>query len=228
MSKFTGFTPALFEFYQELEVHNDRAWWQANKGRYEQVVRGPALAFIEAMAPRIATISPHLLAVPRKVGGSMMRPQRDTRFGKDKRPYKLNVGIQFRHERGKDVHAPGLYVHLSADELFAGAGVYHPEPKALKGLREAIVSQQQRWTGICAGAAERGWRQGGESLKRAPRGYPLDHPMIVELRRKDHVIMRDLGVGDVLGPDSVEVIGDLFDQCRDYMAFLAEGLGLEF
>ena len=68
-------------------------------------------------------MSPHFLADDRRVGGSLMRIYRDTRFAKDKTPYKTNVGIQFRHEMGKDVHCPGFYVHLSPGECFLGAGI---------------------------------------------------------------------------------------------------------
>ena len=67
-----------------------------------------------------------------------MRVHRDIRFSKDKRPYKTNVGIQFRHEAGKDVHAPGFYVHLEPGQCFLAAGLWHPESSALKAIRERI------------------------------------------------------------------------------------------
>ncbi|MGM8892045.1 TIGR02453 family protein, partial [Psychrobacter sp. 1Y1] len=101
------FTPECFDFLNELSVNNDREWFKANQARYEDNVRTPALTFIEMMQPHILALSPRLTAVPKKVGGSMMRPQRDSRFSKDKTPYKTNVGIQFRHFQAKDVHAPG-------------------------------------------------------------------------------------------------------------------------
>jgi len=102
------FTPALFSFLRELEATNDKVWWEGNKDRYQAVVRDPALDFITDFAGRLARISSHFTADTRTVGGSLMRPYRDTRFSPDKTPYKTNVGIQFRHEAGKDIHAPGL------------------------------------------------------------------------------------------------------------------------
>ena len=117
----TRFDRNTFRFLAELGANNERDWFEANRHRYERHVLEPALAFIERMAPNIERLSRHLLAVPKRTGGSLMRVYRDTRFGHDKRPYKTNIGIQFRHERGRDVHAPGLYVHIEPGGCFLGA-----------------------------------------------------------------------------------------------------------
>ena len=85
---FGGFEPSLIEFLESLGRNNDRQWFSAHKARYEREVMAPAFAFIEAMAPRLLAISPHFLAIAKRQGGSLMRVYRDTRFGKDKRPYK--------------------------------------------------------------------------------------------------------------------------------------------
>src|SRR5918999_5746112 len=115
-----AFSPALFAFLRELRRNNDREWFNANKRRYQEDVQEPALAFIADFAPRLERISPHFVADPRPVGGSLFRIYRDTRFGKDKTPYKTHAGIQFRHEDGKDAHCPGFYVHIDAEESFLG------------------------------------------------------------------------------------------------------------
>ena len=103
----TYITPELFTFFRELQQNNNRAWFQANKHRYEQDVREPLLQFITDFGVRLAEISPHYLADARKSGGALFRINRDIRFSPDKTPYKTAAGIQFRHESGKDVHAPG-------------------------------------------------------------------------------------------------------------------------
>ncbi len=74
-----------------------------------------------------------------------MRVFRDTRFGRDKTPYKTNVGIQFRHSQGKDVHAPGYYVHIEPGRHFIGAGMWRPDPVSLAGIRDAIVERTAAW-----------------------------------------------------------------------------------
>jgi uncharacterized protein (TIGR02453 family) len=91
------------------------------------------------------SISAHFLAQSRKVGGSLMRVYRDTRFSRDKTPYKTNIGIQFRHELGKDVHAPGYYLHIAPNECFAAIGLWHPESSALFKIRQAIADKSEAW-----------------------------------------------------------------------------------
>ena len=121
--EFRGFDASLLQFLEELADNNHRSWFQINKERYETAVLEPSLAFIREFAPRLKKISPYFVASDRRVGGSLMRVYRDTRFGKDKTPYKTNVGIQFRHEFGKDVHAPGFYVHLVPGQRFLALAV---------------------------------------------------------------------------------------------------------
>ena len=135
---FNGFPKDTLKFLTDLSKNNDRDWFNDNKARYEAAFVKPSLEFIAAMEKPLKKISPFLLAVPKKQGGSLMRIYRDVRFSKNKNPYKTNVGIQFRHEAGKDVHAPGLYVHLAPGELFLGAGMWHPDREPLKQIREAI------------------------------------------------------------------------------------------
>ena len=121
------FTNKTFKFLRDIEKNNNRDWFEANKHHYEEYIREPSLAYIEAMAPYLKKISPHFIASPKKVGGSLMRIYRDVRFGKDKTPYKTNIGIQFRHSAGKDVHAPGFYLHIENNEVFVGAGIWRPD-----------------------------------------------------------------------------------------------------
>ena len=123
-----SFGPELFRFLRDLKASNTREWFAENRERYEDAVRGPALDFVADVAPYLERVSPHFVADPRPSGGSLFRIHRDTRFGKDKSPYKTYVGIQFRHELGKDAHAPGFYLHLEPKAVFVGAGILAPGP----------------------------------------------------------------------------------------------------
>lgn len=100
-----SFTPDIFAFLRDLATNNNRAWFHENKQRFEDSVRQPALDFITDFVEPLETLSPHFVADSRTVGGSLFRIHRDTRFSKDKTPYKLNTGMHFRHERAKDAHA---------------------------------------------------------------------------------------------------------------------------
>ena len=107
----TRFTPEFFRFLRELEKNNNRNWFEANKARYETAVRDSSSAFVRAVGPKLSSISPHLVADPRPVGGSIMRIYRDVRFSKDKSPYRTSVGIHFMHDQtaGREDHLPGFF-----------------------------------------------------------------------------------------------------------------------
>jgi len=221
MSDFTPLSPELFHFLAELEAHNERTWFKANQARYEAHVREPARAFVRAMGPRLARISEHLVADDRKVGGSLMRVQRDLRFSKDKRPYKTNVGIQFRHDAGKNVHAPGVYVHLSLDEVFMAAGMWMPDSAALGVIRARIDAEQDEWRAVVEAPALSGtFERQGDALKRPPRGYPADHPFIDDLKRKSHIAVHSLTEDDALAPDFPDRITALAETAAPLMRFL--------
>lgn len=223
------FSKATLDFLDELAAHNERAWFEANKHRYEALVREPALAFIEAMAPELAKFAPHFRAEPRKVGGSLMRVFRDTRFSRDKTPYKTNIGIQFRHELGKDVHAPGLYLHIATDGCFLGAGCWHPEPDALGRIRDRVAADPKRWLKVRDDrkmAAQ--WELAGESLSRPPRGYAADHPAIEDIKRKDFVALAPLSFAEATRRDLVKTAGTRFAAVAPLMQFLCHALDVAY
>ena len=111
-SRYARFHAETIAFLEELSANNNRDWFNENKRRYEEKVLDAALRFIQSMQDPLAEIAPHFVAMPTRVGGSLMRVYRDTRFSRNKTPYKTNIGIQFRHERAKDVHSPGYYLHI--------------------------------------------------------------------------------------------------------------------
>ncbi len=165
------FTAETFRFLEELEANNERAWFAANKPRYEEHVLEPALRFIERMQEPLARIAPHFTAIPARSGGSLMRVYRDTRFSRDKTPYKTNVGIQFRHEEGRDVHAPGYYLHLDPHRVFIAAGLWRPSSAALAAIRAALDARPGAWRRVRDEPAfQRCYTLGGDTLTRAPGG----------------------------------------------------------
>jgi len=223
------FTEDLWRFLAELSQNNERDWFNANKARYEQHVREPSLAFVRAMAPRLAELTPALEAIDKKVGGSLMRIYRDTRFAKDKTPYKTNVGIQFRHRAGKDVHAPGIYLHIDLDGVFLGVGVWQPASAPLKAIRERIAEDPDRWQAIVDSDlfGEGAWEQKGDALKRIPRGFDKEHPAAEELKRKSFIAVRDLDPELTESPDLCDAIARHVAEIRPYPAFICAALGLE-
>lgn len=223
------FGKATFRFLGELAANNQRDWFEANKARYEELVREPALEFIAAMAAPLAKFAPHFRAEPRKVGGSLMRVFRDTRFSRDKTPYKTNIGIQFRHELGKDVHAPGFYLHIAVDECFLGAGCWHPEPEALGRIRDRIAEDPRRWF---AARDDRKfaahWTLAGDSLSRPPRGFAAEHPAIDDLKRKDFIGLADLSAAEAGAPGLVKLAAARFAAAAPLVKFLCDAQGVPY
>src|SRR5262245_56455949 len=129
------FDTALFAFLEALHSNNNREWFQAHKQRYEREVRDPMLRFIGDFGPRLWQISRRFVADARPNGHSLFRIHRDVRFAQDKRPYKTNAGAHFRHEAGRDAHAPGFYLHLEPGMVFIASGVWHPARPHLTKIR---------------------------------------------------------------------------------------------
>lgn len=186
----TYFTPALFQFLRELKANNTREWFAANKARYEEVARQPMLDFIADLPAEFNKFAPHILADAKPVGGSMFRINRDTRFAKDKSPYKISVAAHFRHQGvAKDISAPGFYLHIATDEIFMGGGLFHPDSQRLHQVRTAIAAHPEKWRKVIAGKEfQQQCTFWGESLKRPPQGFAADHPLIEDLKRKDFVV----------------------------------------
>jgi uncharacterized protein (TIGR02453 family) len=229
VSTFAGFGPELVGFLEDLRFHNERPWFEANKARYERDVREPALAFIEAMQPRLAAISPEIVASSQKVGGSLMRIHRDVRFAADKSPYKTNLGIQFRHVAGKDVHAPGLYFHVDPTDVFLAAGLWHPDKEPLRQVRDAIVARPKDWLAARDDPAFTArWRLAGDSNKRPPRDFDPAHPLIEDLKRTDFIAVAELSEEAIYGPDFPDRAAAAFAAATPLMRFLCRAVDLPY
>jgi uncharacterized protein (TIGR02453 family) len=226
------FTPAVFKFLNELEKNNEKVWWDENKDRYINVIREPALEFINDFETQLRKISPQFLADSRTVGGSLMRPYRDVRFSKDKTPYKTNVGIQFRHAGGKDVHAPGFYLHIEPGSCFAGAGMWHPEAKVAREIRQAINDDPAGWKKATRGKAfTDAWsmeQDEDEYLKRVPKEFDEDHPYPNDLRLKSFIAGAKLNQKQVTSDGFDTELGRLFKKSSGLAEFLCDAIGVAF
>jgi len=216
-----SFSPELFRFLRDLAKNNSRGWFQSNRERYETVLREPCLQFVSDLGPLLRGISRHLVADSRPSGGSLFRIYRDTRFSRDKSPYKTHAGMYFPVRGGKGVHTPGFYLHLEPGSCFAAAGLWHPDSAALARVREAIVARPARWKGARSGLSLE-----GDSLRRPPRGYDPNHPFIEDLRRKDFISSVRLSEKEVTSP---RFLSDFVATCRKMSPlpkFLAAALEL--
>jgi uncharacterized protein (TIGR02453 family) len=221
----TRLPPQLFAFLGDLAAHNQREWFKANQDRYERDVREPMLAFIAALAPRLKRLSPRFVVDPARSGGSLMRIHRDTRFARDKSPYKTWVAAQFPHVAwwNDDQEAPGFYLHLAPAQSFMGAGLWHPQPDTLRKVRDAIVASPPRWR-----KATEKLRLDGEALARPPRGYDPSHPLVADLKRKDFITGAEFTARQVCAPDFVDRFVERCKQAAPLVRFLTAAVGFRF
>lgn len=227
-SRYARFYPSTLRFLEELATNNNRDWFAENKPRYEEEVLDVALRFIQSMQEPLAEIAPHFVAMPTRVGGSLMRVYRDTRFSKNKTPYKTNIGIQFRHEQAKDVHSPGYYLHIEPQQVFIGAGMWRPEAEPLRAIRERIAARPAEWQRALRDPQfHRNFALGGDSLSRPPRGFGKDHECIEDIKRKSFIAVRDMQPATCLKPQFQRTVESTFRMAEPFMRFLCKSVGVK-
>lgn len=169
---FTGWPDAAIEFFEGLEADNSKAYWESNRKVYEEAVRAPMEALLAEVEPEFG---------PFKI----MRPYRDLRFSADKTPYRTNIGA------GSHLGGAGVYVSFSGQGLFAGVGIWHLSKDQLVRYRDAVDGPPgTELESIEASLRAAGLELGGETLKRAPKGWPADHPRARLLRYTSVVVGR--------------------------------------
>ena len=228
--QFPGFPKELFTFLRQLAKNNNREWFNDNKARYKQVIVEPMCEFISAMGVRFEKNQWCFNADPRPHGGSMFRIYRDTRFAKDKRPYKTHAACHFRHQAGKDAHAPGFYVHLEPGAVFFGGGIWMPPNPVLEKIRHTIVENPNAWKRIVTNATFKKRFGGieGDALKRPPRGYDKDHPFIEDLKRKSFFVTESVTQKTSQSPQFINEVDRSFKAASPMMKYLLFSLGLPF
>jgi len=186
---FVGFPEDTLLFLSELAEpkNNNKAWFDANRKRYEASYVAPSKAFVTALGERIHAFAPQVNAVPKVMKGSMARVNRDTRFSADKRPYKDHLDLWFWEGQGKSKSCPGLGFRLRADSLGTGGGLHGLDSDGLSAFRAAVLDDDlgaalQEVVGRID--ATDGYEVVGREYKKVPRGLPKDHPRADLLRHK--------------------------------------------
>ena len=189
--KFAGFPVAALDFYDDLEMDNTKAFWNAHKDVYESAVKAPMTALMRALEPEFGT-------------AKIFRPYRDVRFAKDKTPYKNHQGAFVASGP-----ATGWYVQVGAPGVRVGVGFYEASSSRLTAIRDAIADEKRgrQLQRILTKLIRQGWELGGETLKTAPRGYEADHPRIDLLRHKSMTLGKSYGFEPLIHtPDLLEAV----------------------
>lgn len=202
---FEGFRPEAITFLAELAANNDRTWFTPRKGEYERLIKEPLEALCVALAGRFETRGLPLIADPAR---SPFRIYRDVRFARDKSPYKTAASARFMAPGG----GPGAYFHLEPGEIYAGGGLYHPEPAVLASWRRLVdtdASSIRSAIGDPAFTAVYG-ALAGDRLMRVPAGFAKDHPDADLLVLKDMIFTTRLSDADVLSPSLPDTLADVY------------------
>jgi uncharacterized protein (TIGR02453 family) len=218
------FRPELFRFLRELGRNNNKPWFTANKARYESAVQEPAVRFVSEVGPRLARISPHVTFDARPFGGSIHRIYRDTRFSRDKSPYKTRVGILFGHDRAGTTGGPlpGFYAHLAPGESMVAAGMWRPDGPALRKIREAIARNGSGWASV----ERSGVRLEGDVYARVPPGFDREHRFAAALKQKDFTASHAFRDAEVTAPGFVNAFVTECRRLDPLNAFLAKAVGV--
>jgi len=223
------FTKDGLRFLTDLRTHNAKPWFEENKERFETGLREPGVRLVADLEPLLKKISKHFVADPKPHGGSMSRIYRDTRFSKDKSPYKTALFFHFGHVRGTEDATPAFYFHVEPGASTIGGGIWHPATPLLENIRRAIVKSPAAWdkakgkSGVGAACA-----MGGETLKKVPRGYDPEDPHAEDLKRKDFGVHQPAADALVTSPNLPAELGRRFAAAAPVLAFLCQAVGLPF
>lgn len=220
MKQQTTIPQSSFSFLTDLKANNDRDWFNANKARYQQehaVVCGFGDALLEKMRAHDTLSTPSGKA-------SLFRIYADTRFSKDKAPYKTHWG--FRISRATAELRGGYYFHLEPGHSFAAGGFFGPNPDDLKRIREDIDRNYEDWYELFARPEmqETFGHLDGEKVTTAPKGYSVDHPGIEWLRHKQFILTRRFTDEEVLAPDFIDKLDQTFRNLRPFFDYMSEVL----
>ena len=182
----THFPPETLKFLRGLARHNDRDWFEARRDVYENALRQPMLALIDEVNRAMEDFAPEHIRPANKI---MMRIFRDTRFAKDKRPYKRNIAAWWARRGMEKTSGGGFYLHIEPSQVMIAAGVYMPEREQLLAIRRYLADHHEQYRALHQRILKAKGMQmtaiDGAMLSRVPKGFARDHPAADLLRAQN-------------------------------------------
>lgn len=220
---FTGFPTEGMQFFRSLARNNRREWFQPRKQIYDEQLKAPMMELVTALNAEMIRFAPDYVAEPAK---AIYRLYRDTRFSKDKTPYKTHIAAIFPR-RGLVKHeGAGLYFSVSAKEIEVAGGVYMPGPDALLAIRTHLAERHEEFTRIIESRKLRALmgNMQGEQLSRVPKGFPCDHPAADLLRYKQWLFYVMLDPAIATTPKLLVEIRKRFEAMMPFLDLLNQPL----
>ena len=190
---FEGFPDSGLAFLRQLATHNEREWFEAHRSAWDEQIIPAMLSWCGELCERLRDAMPKLVFVPR-VGGSVYRLNRDIRFSRDKSPYKTHVAALMWEGEGDKHDAPGVYLHVSPDEVIFGGGLYLFEEGRLDSYRKLLhdAAAAARLQSALEAAKKAGLKPEGEKLQKPPRGFDAESPFADLARYKGLVVGKSM------------------------------------
>ena len=212
------FTTDTVKFFKQLEKNNTKEWFESHREDLELHVMEPARVFVLHMGDMLRDIAPGINAVP-KTDKSIFRLHRDTRFSKNKAPYKTNLGIFFWEGSAKKMECPGFYMHIEPKEFFIADGMYMFTPDQVKKFREVVVKPEKakELSGIINKITKKGYRVNEPQLKQTPRGFDKEYKYADLLKYTGiYVYYENKDMNELLEADQLKFI---FKMYKDFLPF---------
>ncbi len=211
------------KFLKQLKRNNSREWFAEHKSEFEEHVKAPMLQFVAALNTKLLAVAPNHVTDPKK---ALYRIHRDTRFSKDKTPYKTHIAATFRHDALDKHGSAGLYVGVSPEEVQVAGGVYMPGPDEVVILRNLFAEKYDEIAKLTNTESFKkllgDWQ--GEQLKRIPRGFPADHPAEGLLRNKQWFFYATLDPAIATTPELFQEVSKRFLALGPLLAILNQPL----
>ena len=200
IEKFKGFPEQCIIFLRELSQNNNTIWFKEHKNDYEEHVLNPCRLFVTALGERLRSFAPAIIADPR-VNRSLFRINRDTRFSKNKTPYKTHMALWFWEGLGPRMENTGFYLHLEPEKLMLGTGIYCFQKPQLEKYRSFVVDKKHG--PALVKAIEKTTKSGpfslgGSHYKRIPRGFDPEHERVSLLMHNGLYVGEEQPVPEIL------------------------------
>lgn len=217
---------STFGFLEAIKVNNNREWFQEHRDQYElawQNMKDFTAGLIDGLAQW-----DHYISVDIPVSKCVFRIYRDTRFSKDKTPYKtwLGAGIS---TAGRKLNGPEYYIHIQPGNSFAAAGYWRPEKEHLAAIRQEIDYNGARLKDIVNEPAFKKHSQldTQDTLKRPPAGFSEDNPYIDWLKLKSFTAFESFADDELQDTGGLERVLQAYRRMYDFKLFIHEALGDE-
>ncbi|WEK69772.1 MAG: DUF2461 domain-containing protein [Candidatus Chryseobacterium colombiense] len=211
-------SPEVFGFLKKLNKNNNREWFTENKNLYTESQQN-VIAFLEDLLKEMSEFDEELAKIDAKK--SLFRIYRDTRFSKDKIPYKTNFGASLG--MGKGSQKGGYYLHLEPGKSFIAGGIYMPESSVLKELRKEISLYRNEFLAILNNKEFKKHfpeLDQDDKLKKIPQGFEKDDPMAEFLKLKNFIVVYYLKDEEILKNDAAKNLAKIFKLTKPLNDFL--------